>query len=194
MAYVYLHKKPNGQIFYVGKGTKDRAWDKHNRNQHWKNVVAKYGYDVTIFLDNISEEKAYSVEEDLIEAIGLDNLVNIAKGGKGVMTGRKFTKEHRANMSKARRKWKMSKESIRKMAESKKGSIPWNKGIPRREEAKKKMSENRDDKIRLIDTTTGVRYDSITDFCKKNNVNICTFSDHFRCRRKVNKFEHIKEI
>lgn len=188
MAYVYLHKKPNGQIFYVGKGTKDRAWDKHNRNQHWKNVVAKYGYDVTIFLDNISEEKAYSVEEDLIEAIGLDNLVNIAKGGKGVMTGRKFTKETLNKISKTHKGRKRSKETRKRISESVKGRIAHNKG--------KKMPEKQREKLfkKLLDTKTGIVYKSIQDFCKETKTSVATFYANDRGRTKVNKFKHIKRL
>ena len=54
MFYVYLHKKPNGQIFYVGKGKGYRATQKSNRNAYWKRVVDKYGYNVTIFKDNMT--------------------------------------------------------------------------------------------------------------------------------------------
>ena len=61
MAYVYLHTKPNGEIFYVGKGNGYRAYDKNHRSEYWKRVVNKYGYEVRVFLDNVSDEKALSV-------------------------------------------------------------------------------------------------------------------------------------
>lgn len=79
MAYVYLHTKPNGEIFYVCKGTGYRAYDKNHRSSYWKRVVNKYGYEVKIFLDNISDEKALSVEMDLIEAIGLEGVELVDK-------------------------------------------------------------------------------------------------------------------
>ena len=48
MAYVYLHKKDNGSIFYVGKGNGYRAWQKSNRNEYWNRVKNKYGLNVVI--------------------------------------------------------------------------------------------------------------------------------------------------
>ena len=42
---VYLHRRPNGEIFYVGKGLLQRAYDfAPSRRTDWhKNIVAKYG-------------------------------------------------------------------------------------------------------------------------------------------------------
>jgi hypothetical protein len=38
--YVYHHKNPKtGEIFYVGKGCKRRAWDKRKRSDRWKTVT-----------------------------------------------------------------------------------------------------------------------------------------------------------
>ena len=36
--YVYIHKGPDGQIFYVGKGVGDRAYSK-DRMPHWHHYV-----------------------------------------------------------------------------------------------------------------------------------------------------------
>ena len=129
MAYVYLHTKPNGEIFYVGKGNGYRAYDKTNRNSHWKRTVAKYGYNISIFLDNLSDKKAYSVEMDLIEAIGLENLTNMNNGGEGVMTGLTFTDEHKRKISKALKGKKVSKEARLNMSKAQKGRVPYNKGL-----------------------------------------------------------------
>ena len=41
--YVYVHKKPDGKIFYVGKGKNKRAWSISDRNNLWKKIVSKYG-------------------------------------------------------------------------------------------------------------------------------------------------------
>ena len=47
--YVYVHRTADtGRIFYVGKGTKNRAWTKGSRNLHWRNIVNKHGYTVEI--------------------------------------------------------------------------------------------------------------------------------------------------
>ena len=62
MYYVYLHKKPNGEVFYVGKGTKLRAWSKHGRNEHWNNIVKKYGeFAVEIVKDYFTTVRQFPV-------------------------------------------------------------------------------------------------------------------------------------
>ena len=83
--YVYVHKKPNGEIFYVGKGTKNRAWSKHGRNKHWCNVVNKYGkFTVEIVLDNLQEWYAFELEKDLtLQYREQYHLVNVTDGGGG---------------------------------------------------------------------------------------------------------------
>lgn len=121
MAYVYLHTKPNGEIFYVGKGNGKRAYDKTNRNKHWKRVVNKYGYNVSVFLDNISDDKAFSVEMDLIDAIGLDNLTNLTKGGEGVR-GNVLSEDSKLKLSKSQ------KDRIKKIRGTEKEKL-WKKRL-----------------------------------------------------------------
>ena len=43
--FVYLHKRPDGSVFYVGKGSKARAneFAPSRRTAHHRNVVAKHG-------------------------------------------------------------------------------------------------------------------------------------------------------
>ena len=42
--YTYLHCKPNGDPFYVGKGCARRSHQlKKRRSLHHQNIVAKYG-------------------------------------------------------------------------------------------------------------------------------------------------------
>ena len=87
--YVYVHKrKATGIIFYVGKGANgkngQRAASYKNRNNWWKHIVNKDGgFDFEIIKDNLTEQQAFSYESDLISEIGLDNLSNITKGGRG---------------------------------------------------------------------------------------------------------------
>lgn len=85
--YVYLHKKPNGEVFYVGKGTKKRAWSRHGRNPYWNNIYKKYGeFTVEIFEDNLQEWYAFELEQALIlkfKSLGC-NIVNISDGGEGI--------------------------------------------------------------------------------------------------------------
>ena len=87
--YVYLHKKKtNGEVFYVGKGSGDRAWKKEGRNEFWKKVVNKHGYDVEIHSNHLQEWYAFELERDLIayygrRQLGLGTLVNLSDGGEG---------------------------------------------------------------------------------------------------------------
>lgn len=89
MYYVYLHKrKGTNKVFYVGKGSKNRDGERSemtkNRNRYWHHIVEKDGgFDVEIYQDNLTEEKAYELEKQLISDIGLENLTNMTEGGEG---------------------------------------------------------------------------------------------------------------
>ena len=141
MFYVYLHKKPNGQIFYVGKGKGYRATQKSKRNAYWKRVVNKYGYNITIFKDNMTEQEAFNLEIELIEAIGLKNLTNSTAGGEGISgfkhkdeTKRKIGLANSGGSSWSKNK-KFSKEHRNKISNAHKGKI---KSL----EHRKKISNN----------------------------------------------------
>lgn len=71
--YVYLHKTLDGDIFYVGKGRKNRAWVKFSRSKAWNEVSGK-GYSVELYSENLFEKEALEIESRLIET--LPNLVN----------------------------------------------------------------------------------------------------------------------
>ena len=69
--YVYEHYNDDG-IFYVGKGSGNRAWE-GRRNNTWKKVADK-GYKVNIVQENMYEMDAFALEKQLIEHY--DNLTN----------------------------------------------------------------------------------------------------------------------
>lgn len=82
--YVYAHTKPCGEIFYIGKGCGKRAWSKKDRNNHWKNIVNKYGYNVVILIDALSETDALQYEIDVIAHFSkFKKLCNRTMGGEG---------------------------------------------------------------------------------------------------------------
>lgn len=87
--YVYLHiKADTGQPFYVGKGKGNRANSIHHRNNFWKNIVNKHGFDVIMLEENLTETKAFEQEAYWISRIGrndlgLGPLVNFTDGGEG---------------------------------------------------------------------------------------------------------------
>jgi predicted GIY-YIG superfamily endonuclease len=92
-SYVYKHiRLDTNEVFYIGIGNQKnykRAYSKHNRNLHWKNVVNKTEYIVEIVKDNLSWEDAVKLEIELIKKYGRSDLnegtlVNMTDGGDGV--------------------------------------------------------------------------------------------------------------
>ena len=141
--YVYEHiRLDKMETFYIGKGKGERAYDLY-RNDHHDAITDEYGHAVVIIANNLTEEEAYWVERDTIEdyvfnlGYGIDikghkdydhelpHLTNMDWGGMGGKSGVKHTEEHN-----------------KKISESHKGKIPWNKGKEMSEEAKRKSSES----------------------------------------------------
>jgi hypothetical protein len=85
MAYIYLHRRNDtGEVFYVGKGTGNRATTKKGRNPHWHNIVNKAGHSVEIIAKGLTDAEAFWAEPLLIEAHGgVENLTNMSDGGEG---------------------------------------------------------------------------------------------------------------
>lgn len=105
MAVVYKHTRlDNNEVFYIGIGkTEKRAYSKHNRNKHWKNITNLIDYKVDIIKKDLSWEEASKLEIELIEIHGrrylnTGTLVNITKGGDGV-TGHRWSEEQRLKLS-----------------------------------------------------------------------------------------------
>lgn len=91
MAVVYTHTRlDNNKVFYVGIGTKKRAFDRGSRNKYWYSVVNKHGYKVDITHEDVCWEEACSIEKYLIAFYGradlkLGTLVNMTDGGDGTI-------------------------------------------------------------------------------------------------------------
>ena len=85
--YTYLHCKPSGVPFYVGKGCGDRCYNFNTRNNHHKNIVKKYGKEnILVYIFNCeSEEQAFSDEVQQIKQLRkeLHKLANQTDGGDG---------------------------------------------------------------------------------------------------------------
>lgn len=95
MFYVYAHlRKTDLSVFYIGKGSGDRAFVRSGRNRMWRSVFEKHGCMVVI-LERFNDEKdAFSAEAKLIEKIGIKNLCNMAAGGPGA-PGVEFSAERK---------------------------------------------------------------------------------------------------
>ncbi|MGL5077097.1 MAG: NUMOD3 domain-containing DNA-binding protein [Waterburya sp.] len=130
---VYLHRRADdGLVFYVGKGTLDRANDCYQRSDWWKRVVVKHDHFVEIIEDNLTEQEALEREVYWIAHYRSKDspLVNMTNGGEG-SSGYKHTKEARDKISIASKN--QSKESRQKVADLR-------RGVPRTEETRNKIA------------------------------------------------------
>ena len=136
--YTYIHAKPDGIPFYVGKGQGKRMFNLTKRNPHHKNVIAKYGKsNIGIGkIDCSSEDIAFNLEIGMIKCFKRTGyeLVNKSNGGEGsaghivplesrqkisatlkAMPGRPHTLESRIKISVANKGKKRTEESKMKM-------------------------------------------------------------------------------
>jgi len=74
--YIYAHFNSDDQLFYIGKGSGNRAYVKYGRNKCWYEQ-AKHGFRVEILFENLSNTKALIMEEVFINRIQLNNLCNM---------------------------------------------------------------------------------------------------------------------
>lgn len=125
--YVYIHKKPDGTPFYVGKGTGRRAYQFSKRTQWHQNIVEKYGKDniiieITFCLD---EQQAFALEKIYISQFRIAGirLTNLTDGGEGVSGLVRGTPsdEHKRKNAEARRGKKQSEATKKKRSDALKG-------------------------------------------------------------------------
>lgn len=136
---LYFHINPlKNEIFYVGIGNKKRPYTTKGRNNHWNNIVNKYGLIVDVVSDNLSWESACKLEQFYINKLGRKDLnkgslVNLTDGGEGAF-GIKRSDEFKRRLSDIN---KGKKQTL----EAKEKQINAQIGTKRSEETKKKMSE-----------------------------------------------------
>lgn len=81
--YVYAYLREDGTPYYIGKGTKNRAWNKH------KNINLPANKSrIIIIKKNLSEKDSLELEKELIQKYGRKNnntgiLINKTEGGEG---------------------------------------------------------------------------------------------------------------
>ena len=138
VSYAYLHCRPNGTPFYVGKGTANRVTRTHARNKHYGHITTKYGRGNILIgsLECSSDAIAFELEKGLIKCfrrMGVE-LTNMTEGGDGG-----FRKGHIAwNKGKS---GELSAETLKKMSDARKGTPSPNKGVACSEEVKDKISK-----------------------------------------------------
>ncbi|MBA9063123.1 putative Zn-ribbon and HTH transcriptional regulator [Methylobacterium fujisawaense] len=115
--FVYTHARPDGSVFYVGKGTRRRAFDLSptRRKRRHRSIIKSYGRDailITLY-PAVSELDAFEHERQLIaemRAVGIA-LINETDGGEGC-SGRPLTERQAAALAKGRgRDRKLSDEA-----------------------------------------------------------------------------------
>ena len=163
--YVYMYLTLDGVPFYIGKGKDNRASNisghlsTNHRNSLLKNKIRKVGVDnikIHFLHINLAEEAAFRWEKYWIKYIGRrdlkeGSLCNLTEGGDG-SSGRKCSEETRKKISNAQLIYQKthlnpfagktySSDALCKMRETVLGRSPWNKGIPRSEETRRKISK-----------------------------------------------------
>jgi ribosomal protein S27E len=125
--YAYIHVKPTGVPFYVGKGHGTRAHKFSIRNPHHKNVVAKYGRSNILVkkIECSNEQIAFDLEAGLIKCLKNMGciLVNRTNGGEG-STGLVMSEEAKKQISVAltgRKGWAWTPETKAKVSIANKG-------------------------------------------------------------------------
>lgn len=117
MFYTYAHFRPDGRIFYIGKGSGNRHLSL-SRGAYWKNIVAKEGgFSSEILARWSSEKEAFEHEKFLIKCfkdLGFE-LCNLTDGGEGT-SGITFSEEQRLKRSRALAGKKKSDETRAKMS------------------------------------------------------------------------------
>jgi len=126
MFNAYIHCKPDGTPFYVGKGSNDRwnylseSW----RNEYHKRIVKKYRKENILKgkLDCSTEEIAFDLERGLIKCLKRQGikLANFTDGGEG-MSGLSPSEETRRKLSLALKNKPKSIEHCLKVGIANKG-------------------------------------------------------------------------
>lgn len=164
--YVYIHLFPNGKR-YVGCTRMQRVKDRFGHNGYnyrfqslIYNVIKYYGWENIkhIVYEVETVEEMYYLEKYLIayyNTMNRDKGYNRSIGGEGGAYGYKFTPEQIEHQRQTHLGLKYGPETIEKHKTTpnsgwfKKGQIPHNKGkespyrgIPKKEETRRKMSES----------------------------------------------------
>jgi hypothetical protein len=140
----YLHSRPNGTPFYVGKGTVKRSRDLcgASRSDWHQKITAKYGRENVIvnFMECSTEEFAFLLEKGMIKTLVRNGyaLCNFTSGGEGV-SGWKMPREIVERIN-AKNRGRVQSAEERAMRSSVLRGIK--KSVPMSDEHKRKLGLN----------------------------------------------------
>lgn len=95
--YVYAYLREDQTPYYIGKGSKDRAWKSHTR-ANGTNLLPKDSNRIVILKESMTESEAYDYETELIAKFGRKDLGtgilhNLTDGGRGNDSGYQHTEK-----------------------------------------------------------------------------------------------------
>ena len=196
--YVYRHRRLDTfEIFYVGiSKVKSRCRNRSTRNKIWKDIINKTKYSVEIIQENLSHSDACELEIFLVQSYGRINLntgtlSNLTDGGEG---GLSPSPEHRLRIIESNQTRGCSLETRKKISEAKKGKpltdlqkaclIDAKIGIKLSKETRQKMSESSSNSKKVIDTSTGIIYNSAVEVSNIFSINKDTLKGYLLGNRK----------
>jgi hypothetical protein len=120
--FAYIHCRPDGTPFYVGKGSLRRARHFGARNPHYRCVAAKYGVANLLYgvMECSDDDTAFALEVGLIKCLRRANakITNRTSGGEGA---RDPSPETRQKLSEAAKKRGVSVACQKAKVDAKRG-------------------------------------------------------------------------